>query len=227
MIYKHQYFVLNTESRKVFDENNKELRLAGNAYRMLVFLCENKDSDLTDIGTHLDWAKEYTENHLRQYKYRINTIIGYDIVEYRNNIYSIVGKLEETNKLEDDNCNTDLLQQDSVELNKKNMNEEKEIKFISAPAIFSIVLLLLTFLNWPYAYYTFLRLVITGVAIYYLIYLYKLEKTQFFWILGLIIITILFNPIVPIHLGDKSVWGIIDVIVSLFFVGLIVKFNKK
>lgn len=37
MIYKHQCFVLETEGKKVFDENKKELRLTGNAYRMLVF----------------------------------------------------------------------------------------------------------------------------------------------------------------------------------------------
>jgi len=40
MIYKHQHFILDSESKKVFDENNKELRLTGNAYRMPVFLCE-------------------------------------------------------------------------------------------------------------------------------------------------------------------------------------------
>ena len=38
MIYKHKFFVLDPESRKVYDENGKELRLTGNAYRMLVFL---------------------------------------------------------------------------------------------------------------------------------------------------------------------------------------------
>jgi len=38
MIYKHKFFVLDPESRKVYDENGKELHLTGNAYRMLVFL---------------------------------------------------------------------------------------------------------------------------------------------------------------------------------------------
>jgi len=33
MIYKHEQFILNTEDRRVFDENKKELRLTGNAYR--------------------------------------------------------------------------------------------------------------------------------------------------------------------------------------------------
>jgi len=50
MIYKHNQFTLNTESKKVFDENGKELRLTGNAYRMLEFLCKNKSANLTEIG---------------------------------------------------------------------------------------------------------------------------------------------------------------------------------
>ena len=76
MIYKHPQFVLNTESKKVVDENGKKLRITGNTYRVLVFLCEKKNATLSDIGACLDWAKEYTENHIRQYRHKINTIIG-------------------------------------------------------------------------------------------------------------------------------------------------------
>lgn len=32
MIYKHQYFRLDSESRKVWDENGQEPRLIGNSY---------------------------------------------------------------------------------------------------------------------------------------------------------------------------------------------------
>jgi formylglycine-generating enzyme required for sulfatase activity len=93
MIYKHPYFKLDTESKKVFDENNKELTLTGNAYRLLVFLCANINSTITDINVYFDpaGAKEYTENHVRQYQYKINSIIGHSIVAYKNNIYSIKG----------------------------------------------------------------------------------------------------------------------------------------
>jgi formylglycine-generating enzyme required for sulfatase activity len=95
MIYKHQYFKLNTESRKVFDENNKELVLTGNAYRLLVFLCGKNNATITDINEHFDpaGAKDYTENHIRQYRYKINSIIGHNIAEYKNNIYSINGEI--------------------------------------------------------------------------------------------------------------------------------------
>ncbi|MFA5926132.1 MAG: formylglycine-generating enzyme family protein [Parcubacteria group bacterium] len=95
MIYKHPYFKLNAESKKVFDENNKELALTGNAYRLLVFLCDKKNATLTDINDYFDPAgsKDYTENHVRQYRYKINSLIGHGIVAYKNNIYSINGTI--------------------------------------------------------------------------------------------------------------------------------------
>ena len=91
MIFKHSYFKLDTASKKVFDENSKELALTGNSYRLLVFLCEKKNATLTDINDFFDpaGAKEYTENHVRQYRHKINSLIGYNIVAYKNNIYSI------------------------------------------------------------------------------------------------------------------------------------------
>jgi len=122
--------------------------------------------------------------------------------------------------------NTDLLHSNDVEL-KENMKKSKNIELTIIPAIISIVLLLLTFLDWPYGYYTFLRFIITGVAVYYAFYLYAIEKWQGFWFWGLIVTGILFNPIIPVYLGDKAVWGVIDIIVAIFFVSLIIKFKKE
>ena len=95
MIYKHPCFKLDTESKKVFDENGKELALTGNAYRLLVFLCGKNNATLTDINDYFDpaGAKDYTENHIRQYRYKINSIIGPSVVAYKNNIYSINGEV--------------------------------------------------------------------------------------------------------------------------------------
>lgn len=173
MFYKHREFVLNNDNKKVFDENGKELRLTGNAYRMLEFLCKNKSANLTEIGDFFDWVKDYTENHIRQYRYKINTIIGTDVVEYRNGIYSLVGELEELDKLD---RNTDLLQPDTIKSRKSIMEKLKDFKITIIPGIIAIVLLFLSFLDWPYGYYTFLRFVITGVAVYYIYCLYIKEK---------------------------------------------------
>lgn len=208
MIYKHQYFTLDTNSKKVFDENNKELRLTGNAYRLLVFLCEKKNANLTEIGDTLDWAKDYDENNLRQYRYKINTIIGHDVIEYKNSVYSLVGE-----------CNTDLLRSDSPKLGIMK-------RFNLYPAIIVAVMLLLSFFPFPYGYYTLLRWVVTGIAIFYAYTLYSAQiKNLWLWLL--IAVAILFNPISPIYLNDKTIWNIIDVITAGFFIGLIIKFKKK
>jgi len=122
--------------------------------------------------------------------------------------------------------NTDLLHTHDVEL-KENMKKSRNIEFTIIPAIISIVLLLLTFLDWPYGYYTFLKFIITGTVIYYAYYLYTKAKWQGFWFWELIVTGILFNPIIPVYLGDKTVWGVIDIIVAIFFVSLIMKFKKK
>lgn len=223
MIYQHRYFQLDTDSKKVFDENGKELALTGNAYRMLVFLCANKNANLTQIGEFLDWAKDYSENHLRQYRYKINTIVSKNVVEYKNGVYSLVGEAREADKLAVKERNTNLLQADPVKSEASSMENPKEIKFNKLPAIFASILLLLTFFNWPYAFYIFLRIAVTGVAVYYAYYLFTLKK-QDFWFWTLVLIAILFNPFIPIYINDKSIWGTIDVITAIFFVILI---NKK
>ncbi len=227
MIYLHQYFSLDSKSKKVFDENEKNLRITGNTYRLLVFLCEKKNANVTEIGDYLDWAKDYDENNIRQYRYKANTIVGYDVIEYRNGMYSLAGEVKETDKLD---RNTDLLHNDGVELKKNNikndMSKPEKIKFSKTPAIIASILLLLTFFSWPYGYYTFLRIVVTGVAIYYGYYIYQQNLTEkmSIWFWGLITIIILFNPIFPIYL-NKATWGILDVLTAVFFVGFV--YNKK
>lgn len=232
MIYRHQYFSLDAKNKKVCDENGKELRLAGNAYRLLVFLCENKNANLTEIGDYLDWAKDYDENHIRQYRYKTNTIIGHDVIEYKNGIYSLIGKVEEIDKIDKLDCNTDLLHNNGVKLKKNKienyMSKIKKLKFSKTPAIIVSILLLLTFFSWPYGYYTFLRIAVTGVAVYYGYYIYEhnlIEKLNF-WFWGLIIVIILFNPIFPIYL-DKTTWGIIDIATVVFFMSLVFKSRNK
>ncbi|MDO8592335.1 MAG: hypothetical protein Q7R92_01010 [bacterium] len=115
MIYQNKYFILDTSLRKVFDENNKELKITGNSFRVLVFLCEHGPSTITDISDALDRAKDYDEDHIRQYRYKINTIIGKNIIKYENKIYLIDGITQRIgNKdaliLDKNNRNTDLLQ---------------------------------------------------------------------------------------------------------------------
>jgi hypothetical protein len=159
MIYKHQYFQLNAESKKVFDENGKELILTGNAYRMLVFLCEKKNANLTQIGEYLDFAKDYNENHLRQYRYKINTIIGKNVIEYKNSIYSLIGEAKEDINLSKIERNTDLLHADIIKLehkfiNTKSMSKSNKILTgVASVVLLTAIILAIGYSNIPQKVY--------------------------------------------------------------------------
>ena len=105
--------------------------------------------------------------------------------------------------------------------------KEKTLKFYIFPAIIAIIFLLLTFFDWSYSFYKILRIIITVVAAYYAYCLYKTLKRTDFWFWVLVGTAILFNPIFPIYLYDKTIWGIIDIAVAIFFIVLIIKFKKK
>jgi len=128
---------LDTKLRKVFDENNKELHLTGNAFRVLVFLCDNKSATVTEIGDFLDREKDYDENHIRQYRYKINTIIGKDAVQYKNNVYSIVDDVKKVENLETSDRNTDLLHPYDIKLT--HMNKSSKVIIISFLVIAIII----------------------------------------------------------------------------------------
>lgn len=101
-------------------------------------------------------------------------------------------------------------------------------KFIKTPAIIVIISLLLTFLDWSsYGYYTLMKFIVTGVSVYYAYWLYEKLQVTNFWLWFLVATAILFNPIIPIHLGDKSLWEVIDVVVIIFLISLIYRFREK
>jgi hypothetical protein len=84
-------------------------------------------------------------------------------------------------------------------------------------------LLLLALGDLPIGFYTFLRIFITIVAIASILYEFKLGIT--FWAIAFGIIAIIFNPIIPIYLNNKSAWIPIDVLSAGFF--LIKSFTLK
>ena len=77
-------------------------------------------------------------------------------------------------------------------------------------------MLLLAVFSFPIGYYTLLRLVVSLTAGILCIKLHKDENSLLMVISG--IIALLFNPIYPIYLGDKSIWMPIDIIAGCFFV---------
>ena len=77
------------------------------------------------------------------------------------------------------------------------------------------LLLFIAVANLPIGYYTFLRIAITIGAISYIIS--EFVKGFNFWLIGFVLIAILFNPLLPIYLNDKQAWMPIDIIGGLLF----------
>lgn len=83
------------------------------------------------------------------------------------------------------------------------------------PSIVMCLMLLAAPFNWPYDYYRLLRVVIFIGGICNIITLYKIERYSAIPLF--IMLSILFNPVIPINL-TKNTWMYIDVITVVFIV---------
>jgi len=103
--------------------------------------------------------------------------------------------------------------------------DKETITYKNIASGISIIMLLLAIPTfWPYGYYVLLRWVVALSAIFLVWIAYNLKKTFWFFLMG--IVAILFNPIIPIHLG-KETWVIIDLIVAVFFLVSIFKIKLR
>lgn len=76
------------------------------------------------------------------------------------------------------------------------------------------LLLFIAIFPLPYGYYTFLRLI---VFVFSLFLAYQLrEKNCSNWIIFLIFMAILFNPLIPVYLS-KEIWVLIDLFSATLF----------
>jgi hypothetical protein len=86
--------------------------------------------------------------------------------------------------------------------------------------IIACLLLLIANATMPYGYYQFLRIAIAaGITSYDLF-----KKKQNNWLIGFVLIMILYNPIFVIHL-DKAIWKHINIVTAVFF-GVFALANK-
>ena len=94
------------------------------------------------------------------------------------------------------------------------------------PVVISIIILFLAILPMPYGYYTLLRLVVCGIAIYLTWFAKVINRQGWMWVMGFI--ALLFNPLMPIHL-DKATWSLIDLVVAVVFIVALfkIKIHKK
>ena len=78
-----------------------------------------------------------------------------------------------------------------------------------------LVVLGIGLLPMPYGYYFLSRLVVCGCAIYYAIQFSGQSDTTLVWIFGFF--AVLYNPIIPIHLGAKGLWIVVNLITAGVF----------
>jgi len=88
-------------------------------------------------------------------------------------------------------------------------------RFIKYFVILSIFMLFGAIAEWPYGYYILLRWITCITSI--LVTFKAFEKNNDWAKVVFIVISILFNPLAPIHLS-RSTWIPIDIITAIFFI---------
>lgn len=91
--------------------------------------------------------------------------------------------------------------------------EQKEYRILFSK-IAAIAVLIAVIPIWPYFFYQALKLVVFGAA-GFSAYLYHKEKNKG-WMLTMIGIAIVFNPINPLYFGH-FLWSVADIIVAILF----------
>lgn len=77
-------------------------------------------------------------------------------------------------------------------------------------------LLFIGIIDLPIGYYTFLRIIVTITAVAVVVTEFKLGFD--YWLIAFGILAIVFNPIIPIYLNDKTTWALIDIVSGILCV---------
>ena len=87
----------------------------------------------------------------------------------------------------------------------------KDIFWIAPLVVMGIGLL-----PMPYGYYFLSRLVVFVCSIYFAMQLNSQSDTTLVWVFGFF--ALLYNPIIPIHLGSKGLWVIVNLVTAGVFI---------
>ena len=94
------------------------------------------------------------------------------------------------------------------------INKEQSEYRVLFSKIAVIALMVAVIPVWPYFFYQTLKLVVFGASAFS-VFLYHIEKNKK-WMLIMIGIAIVFNPINPLYFGH-FLWSIADIVVALLF----------
>lgn len=78
-----------------------------------------------------------------------------------------------------------------------------------------LVVLGVGLLPMPYGYYFLSRSVVCVCAIYFALQFNRQSETTLVWVFGFF--AFLYNPIIPIHLGAKELWVVVNFITAAVF----------
>jgi hypothetical protein len=92
------------------------------------------------------------------------------------------------------------------------MNVDRNIFWITP-----IVIMVIGLLPMPYGFYSLSRIVVCACSVYFAFQLFKKEDMTFVWVFGFL--AVLYNPIIPVHLYDKEIWIVINIVTGIIFFG--------
>lgn len=78
-----------------------------------------------------------------------------------------------------------------------------------------MVALVIGFLPMPFGYYTISRLIVSVCALYFAVKFYKQQDNFKPWIFGFLVV--LYNPIIPMPLGSKELWLLVNIPTMYYF----------
>lgn len=91
------------------------------------------------------------------------------------------------------------------------------------PAVVAALMLFAALGQWPYGYYTLLRLVVCGAGAYTAFLMYEWHRPGLAWLFGFI--AVLFNPVIRVHLS-RDLWQPIDILCGVAFLFVFVAVTK-
>lgn len=81
MIYRHEFFSLNSGLQIAYDIHNNEIHVVGDAYTLLLALCEKSAIDMLDAKGLLGIDKNYEGRRIHENVEKINHAVGKEIVK--------------------------------------------------------------------------------------------------------------------------------------------------
>lgn len=95
---------------------------------------------------------------------------------------------------------------------------------VTVASLIATVAVVIGFADLPYGYYRLLRLFLCGLSLFLLIGADLVLADWRRWSLGGF--AVLYNPLVPIRIGDKGIWEILNVATLVLFWTTISRRNR-